>query len=102
MSILKLEQNQLIVLTPSIGQCSQLTELILTENLLSELPASVGNLRLLTNLNLDRNRLVSIPDEICECENIGLLFCRDNQISLLPENLGKLQKLRVLDVAGNK
>lgn len=102
LSILKLEQNQLVVLTPAIGKCSQLTELIVTENLLSELPHTIGNLRLLTNLNVDRNRLTYIPDEVCDCENIGLLFCRDNQISLLPDNIGRLQRLKVLDVAGNK
>lgn len=41
-----------------------LQELILTENFITELPESIGNLSRLTNLNVDRNRLQSLPEQI--------------------------------------
>ena len=50
-------------------RCVSLQELILTENMLFELPNSIGNLRNLTNLNVDRNRLTSLPNEIGELTN---------------------------------
>ena len=44
--------------------CESIQELILTENLLSDLPSSIGKLRCLHNLNVDRNRLTEIPVEV--------------------------------------
>ena len=52
----------------SLSSCESLQELILTENLLSELPTTLGNLRNLSNLNVDRNRLQEIPSEVSPTE----------------------------------
>lgn len=41
-----------------------MTELMLTENLLSELPTSVGQLKNMTSFNVDRNQLEFIPKEV--------------------------------------
>ena len=55
-------------------RCENLQELILTENLLVELPGSLGSLLKLTNLNADRNRLATLPPEIgkCFCEGVDI------------------------------
>ena len=52
-----MDKNRLILLTPALGSCTAMSELILTENLIPELPSSVGNLAVLTNLNMDKNQL---------------------------------------------
>ncbi len=52
-------------------RCTTLQELVLTDNFLTELPSSIGNLTKLTNLNVDRNRLEYIPREIGNLVNLG-------------------------------
>ncbi|KAI6243907.1 hypothetical protein M3Y99_00057800 [Aphelenchoides fujianensis] len=85
LNILKASDNNLTRLTPAIGSCSALTELFLQQNLLSELPSTIGNLAHLSDLN----RLTRIKS------HRELLF-------ELPLEIGKLSHLRVLDVCGNK
>jgi len=77
-------------------------ELILTENMLSELPASIGRMTKLSNLNVDRNALESLPKEIGSCANLGVLSLRDNKLKKLPSELGNCTVLHVLDVSGNQ
>eukprot|EP00064_Thunnus_orientalis_P017834 superscaffoldBa00003901_g17920 len=102
LSILKVDQNRLTHLTDSIGECENLTELILTENLLQSLPRSLGKLKKLTNLNVDRNRLGSVPKELGGCASLNVLSLRDNRLGKLPPELADATELHVLDVAGNR
>jgi protein scribble len=89
-------------LNPTIGGCSCLQELILTENLLSELPPTIGNLVHLTNFNVDRNQLEELPQQIGNLTKLGVLSLRDNRITHLPVEIGQLRELRVFDVSGNR
>ncbi|XP_014747669.1 PREDICTED: protein scribble homolog [Sturnus vulgaris] len=89
-------------MTESIGDCENLSELILTENMLTALPKSLGKLGKLTNLNVDRNRLTALPAEIGGCANLSVLSLRDNRLALLPPELANTTELHVLDVAGNR
>uniref|UniRef100_A0A672J4E2 PDZ domain-containing protein n=1 Tax=Salarias fasciatus TaxID=181472 RepID=A0A672J4E2_SALFA len=91
---MKVDQNRLTHLTDSIGECENLTELVLTENLLQ--------LKKLTNLNVDRNRLGSVPKELGGCASLNVLSLRDNRLGKLPAELADATELHVLDVAGNR
>uniref|UniRef100_A0A4W3GMS8 Scribble planar cell polarity protein n=1 Tax=Callorhinchus milii TaxID=7868 RepID=A0A4W3GMS8_CALMI len=91
LSILKVDQNRLSHLPETLGDCGNLTELILTENLLTCLPKSLGRLKKLTNLNVDRNRL-----------SLNVLSLRDNRLTHLPPQLANAAEIHVLDVAGNR
>lgn len=77
-------------------------ELILTENFLPRLPASIGQMLKLNNLNVDRNALESIPIEIGNCIGLGVLSLRENKLKRLPAELGNCSELHVLDVSGNQ
>lgn len=66
------------------------------------MPASIGRLIKLNNLNVDRNALESIPSEIGNCIALGVLSLRDNKLKRLPSELGNCTKLHVLDVSGNQ
>lgn len=77
-------------------------ELILTENFLTRLPASIGHMFKLNNLNVDRNALETIPIEIGNCIGLGVLSLRDNKLKRLPAELGNCSELHVLDVSGNQ
>lgn len=83
-------------------RCTNLQELILTENFLTELPKSMGNLKELTVLNVDRNSLGEIPLEIGNMTLLGVLSLRDNKLTRLPNELGNCKSLHVLDVSGNR
>lgn len=77
-------------------------ELILTENFLTKLPSSIGQMVKLNNLNVDRNSLESLPAEIGKCVALGVLSLRDNKLKSLPSELGNCTELHVLDVSGNQ
>lgn len=48
-----------------------LQELVLTENYIGELPASIGALTKMNNLNVDRNRLETLPPQIGNLTQLG-------------------------------
>lgn len=132
LTILKVDQNRLTVLNYSIGKwvvvflvyyslyftshkrkailltldfisrCVALQELILTENFLTELPTSIGNMTKLTNLNVDRNRLHELPVEVGQLVCLNVLSLRENKLHFLPNELGDCSELHVLDVSGNR
>lgn len=83
-------------------RCENMQELILTENFLVELPASIGRMRKLNNLNVDRNSLAAIPNEFGNLTNLGVLSLRDNKLVRLPAEIGNCLALHVLDVSGNR
>lgn len=67
--------------------------LILTDNHLSSLPKSIGNLRRLKKLMLSGNRFISLPEEILSCSELQLLRLSINNFSTLPEWLFALPRL---------
>lgn len=83
-------------------RCQNMQELILTENFLMHLPASIGEMTKLSNLNADRNTLEYLPAEIGQCTSLGVLSLRDNKLRKLPAELGNCTALHVLDVSGNQ
>jgi len=85
-----------------VFRCVCLQELILTENFLTEMPTSLGNLTKLTNLNVDRNRLHDLPVDIGSLVCLNVLSLRDNKLNFLPDELGNCTELHVLDVSGNR
>uniref|UniRef100_A0A0R3RRW7 Protein lap1 n=1 Tax=Elaeophora elaphi TaxID=1147741 RepID=A0A0R3RRW7_9BILA len=102
LTVLKADRNAITQLTPAIGSCHALTEIYLTENLLTEIPSSLGNLKSLRTLNLDKNQLKELPPTIGGCTSLSVLSLRDNLLEQLPLEIGRLENLRVLDVCNNR
>ncbi len=75
--------------------------LILTDNCLEALPASIGTCTKLQKVMLAGNCLQNLPDEMAACINIELLRISSNQISQLPEWLKKLPRLAWLAYSSN-
>jgi hypothetical protein len=67
--------------------------LILTDNLLTELPDSIGNLQKLQKLMLTGNRLTTVPDTILNCRELELLRISMNLLSQPLDWLFELPKL---------
>lgn len=68
----------------------------LSNESISVVPASIGNLERLTELSLDVNNLISIPAEIGDLVQLETLYLEFNQLGTIPASIGNLQHLREL------
>lgn len=75
--------------------------LILTNNKIEKLPASIGNCYRLQKVALAGNSLKELPDEMTTCRNLELLRISANHIQKLPEWLMRLPKLSWLAYSDN-
>lgn len=75
--------------------------LILTDNRLTQLPRSIGNLHKLQKCALAGNRISKLPDEMAACRNLELLRLSANQLETIPSWLLSLPKLSWLAFSGN-
>lgn len=78
-----------------------LQALVLTDNCLEALPASIGNLTNLKKITLTGNQLHSLPREILACQNLELIRIAANRFSILPDWLMELPQLAWYTDAGN-
>jgi len=75
--------------------------LILTDNQISQLPDSIGDLSRLQKCALSGNQIAHIPKHIADCQSLELLRISANQLNALPEALLSLPKLSWLAFSGN-
>jgi hypothetical protein len=115
--------NQFTALPTVLGQCAGLTMigfkanqirevadaalpaalrwLILTDNQLQSLPASIGRCTQMQKLMLAGNQLRTLPPELAHCTRLELLRIAANQLTEFPAMLLKLPRLTWLAYAGN-
>jgi leucine-rich repeat protein SHOC2 len=84
-----------------IGRLSALRQLDLTHNQLTSLPAEIGQLTSLEGLYLVGNELTSLPVEIGQLTSLTRLNLGDNQLTSLPAEIGQLTSLRDWLYLGN-
>ncbi|MBW8184312.1 leucine-rich repeat-containing protein kinase family protein [Shewanella nanhaiensis] len=75
--------------------------LILTDNKITHLPNSMGDLYRLQKLALAGNCLTALPDTMANCHSLELARLSANQFTSLPDWLFQLPKLSWLAVSGN-
>lgn len=75
--------------------------LILTDNKISELPESLGQLVNLEKLMLAGNLLTKLPQSIHSCHKLGLIRLSANQLTEFPDLILDLPKLAWLAFSGN-
>lgn len=75
--------------------------LILTNNVIEELPKSIGNCYRLQKCALAGNNLKALPPEMASCQNLELLRISANQLEEFPTWLTSLPKLTWLAISGN-
>lgn len=97
---LNLSKNNLCAM-PNLSGLRSLARLALSDNALTELPASLGTMPSLRTLILDRNKLRSLPDFGGGCK-IASLSVAWNQLVALPKSLDGCKDLVELDVTQNK
>ena len=75
--------------------------LILTDNRLTQLPQSFGQLSQLKKLALAGNKLSAIPESFTQCKQLELIRLSANELTSVPAGLFKLPKLAWLALSGN-
>ena len=85
-----------------VGRLIAMEELDLNDNQLTSLPAEIGQLTSLKYLNLSGNQLTGLPAEIGQLELLEELDLYDNKLTSLPAEIGRLQSLRELNLHDNK
>jgi len=75
--------------------------LILTNNKIKKLPASIGKCKPLQKVALAGNLLETLPVEMANCKNLELLRISANKLQALPQWLLGLPKLSWLAFSGN-
>jgi predicted Ser/Thr protein kinase len=75
--------------------------LILTDNELTSLPQSIGDLKLLQKCMLSGNKLTFLPESLSKCFNLELLRIAANNLTSFPTVLLSLPKLSWLAYSGN-
>jgi hypothetical protein len=76
--------------------------LILTDNTITTLPNSMGELTRLQKFAIAGNQLEKLPNSMENCKNLELMRLSANQLTELPEWLFQLPKLAWLAFSGNK
>ena len=100
--VLSLCNNRLTEVPASIGSLRSLTELLLRSNQLNELPnASIGLLGSLENLDLKGNSLTYLPDSIGQLRALKSLDLSENKLAEVPPSLGLLRDSLKLAVSRN-
>ena len=85
-----------------IGRLSALRELNLGDNELTSLPAEIGRLTSLRDLFLIGNQLTSVPAEIGQLTALQRLYLHGNRLTSVPAEIGQLTSLRELFLHGNQ
>ena len=85
-----------------IGQLTSLVELNLYGNKLTSVPAGIGQLTSLKELRLGGNKLTSVPAEIGQLMSLKVLYLNCNKLTSLPAEIGQLTSLVRLDLEHNE
>ena len=103
--ILDLSKNRLQKLPEDWWTLSQLSEIKLSENQISEIPAGLCKGHLTTNLrllDLSHNKIKQLRPYVCELQGLVTLNLNHNQLVNLPFSMSNLRQLRSLLVTNNQ
>lgn len=90
------------VLSTALFNYTFLTEIYVASNKITQLPATIGQLRALRHLDASNNQLKDLPPELGMCVYLKNLLLFDNQLLTLPNELGSLHQLDMLGIEGNQ
>ncbi|KAJ1657924.1 hypothetical protein IWQ61_002743 [Dispira simplex] len=101
--VLNLSYNQLPRIPLTLCRDYQaLRVLILSHNLITDLPREIGHLQNLRELYLGHNQIAVFPESLGELTKLEVLDLSHNRIRYLNIHLTRLSSLRVLDLSFNQ
>ncbi|XP_010224962.1 PREDICTED: leucine-rich repeat-containing protein 7 [Tinamus guttatus] len=96
-----MSKNRIETVDLDISGCEGLEDLLLSSNMLQQLPDSIGLLKRLTTLKVDDNQLTILPNAIGNLSLLEEFDCSCNELESLPSTIGYLHNLRTLAVDEN-
>ncbi|BBM83570.1 leucine-rich repeat domain-containing protein [Candidatus Uabimicrobium amorphum] len=102
LQLVDVSNNRIQRLPAVMGSLSELRELNAGVNLLKEIPPQIGNLTNLHTLSLYNNQIFELTQQIgklCCLQNLNLRY---NTLENLPREIGQLQQLTFLDISENQ
>ncbi|KAI5946272.1 Leucine-rich repeat protein 1 [Manis javanica] len=102
---LDLSHNHIKKLPATIGDLIHLQELNLNDNHLESFSVALCQSTLqksLRSLDLSKNKIKSLPVQFCQLQELTDLKLDDNELIRFPFKMGKLRNLRFLSAARNK
>ncbi|KAL4857990.1 Plant intracellular Ras-group-related LRR protein 5 [Chlorella vulgaris] len=85
-----------------LGKLRELRELQLCGNAIEAVPSSIGHLTLLTRLDLSGNRISELPEQIGSLKALINLDVGCNRLTALPASIGSLSCLKYLNAMSNQ
>ena len=101
LEVLVLSNNRLSCLPESFGQLKKLKIVFFNNNQFEEFPAVLADCPALSMVSFKGNRIAAI-DERALAPTIRWLILTDNQLEVLPAAIGELSGLQKLMLAGNR
>ena len=98
---LLLNDKNLTMFPPEIGQLSNLTYLTLSTNNLNSISSEIGQLTNLKVLGISNLQLNSIPSEVLQITSLEKLYFKGNNLSNIPPEIGQLTSLEELHLNNN-
>ncbi len=80
---------------------SNLTKLVLNNNIIEFIPDEISNLEDLTELNLGSNNIYEIPNSLYTLNKLKVLDLNGNKIEDISKRVSNLKELEKLDLEGN-
>ena len=84
-----------------LGFLPMIRRLVISFNVLQELPPSIGRLDKLVELIIDHNKLKKLPDEIGTMLRLKYLSFADNRLETLPKTIGHMKRLHRINATYN-
>ncbi len=97
-----LELGGLKSVPDEVCDVDSLTELLLNQGKVTQLPARLGQLARLRRFEASGQKLTSLPDSLGDLSELRLLDVSENALTALPASLVRLRKLESLNVGHNK
>jgi Leucine-rich repeat (LRR) protein len=102
MTTLQMDNNNLRILDPVLGQLTQLQSLELWNNPILSLPPTISKLQSLFSLVLGGLPMKSLPDEVFDMPSLSNLRINHCPFSEISPKIGQLTKLTTLRLLGTK
>eukprot|EP00814_Leptocylindrus_danicus_P001353 CAMPEP_0116007210 /NCGR_PEP_ID=MMETSP0321-20121206/2163_1 /TAXON_ID=163516 /ORGANISM="Leptocylindrus danicus var. danicus, Strain B650" /LENGTH=518 /DNA_ID=CAMNT_0003475861 /DNA_START=254 /DNA_END=1810 /DNA_ORIENTATION=+ len=102
LKVLNMSQNILEDLPESLGYLVRLREFFCRKNLIQNISSTVGTMKCLEKLDLSSNNLSKVPTSFSQLRKLKELSLANNKFDCIPQELEQLFCLEDLDMMGNQ